>query len=72
MSILPTLEAEKKANSTNENPKQELKKSDNSSKLELIEKRLKALKISLRFSKDKAMVEKRIKALGISLKSLSK
>jgi hypothetical protein len=49
-----------------------LKKSDNSSKLELIEKRLKALKISLRFSKDKEMVEKRIKALGISLKSLEK
>jgi ppGpp synthetase/RelA/SpoT-type nucleotidyltranferase len=41
-------------------------------KVDFTEKRLKALKISLRFSKDKAMVEKRIKALEISLKVLAK
>ena len=41
-------------------------------KVDFTEKRLKALKISLRFSKDKAMVEKRIKALEISLKVLTK
>jgi predicted ABC-type ATPase len=40
-------------------------------KVDFTEKRLKALKISLRFSKDKAMVEKRIKALEISLKVLA-
>ncbi len=57
MSILPTPETEK---------------SDNSSKADFIQKRIKALEISLRFSKDKEMVEKRIKALGISLKSLTK
>lgn len=41
-------------------------------KADFIEKRIRALKISLRFSKDKEFIEKRIKALEISLKVLGK